>query len=71
MRQMKSGTRALWVAGLFLFATSWARSAQHSWPFDVTDLSEREKLVVLVLGDSGTGNAGQYRVGQAMYETCR
>ncbi len=71
MRPMKSRTRALWVAGIFLFASSWARSAQRSWPFDVTDLSEREKLVVLVLGDSGTGNAGQYRVGQAMYETCR
>ncbi|MFQ5790788.1 MAG: metallophosphoesterase [Acidobacteriota bacterium] len=41
------------------------------WRFDLTDLRSREKLVILVLGDSGTGEAGQYRVGSAMYEVCR
>ncbi len=41
------------------------------WPFDVTDLSDRNELVILVFGDSGTGKAGQYRVGHAMYEVCR
>ena len=63
--------KPLWAVGLFLFVTIGSGSAQHSWPFDVTDLSDRERLVLLVLGDSGTGNAGQYRVGQAMFETCR
>jgi len=41
------------------------------WPFDVTDLSGRERLVLLVFGDGGTGKAGQYRVGAAMAQVCR
>ena len=40
------------------------------WPFEVTDLADRESLTILVFGDAGTGDAGQYRVGQAMFETC-
>ena len=40
-------------------------------PYEVTDLSRRDRLVILVFGDSGTGNAGQHRVGRAMYEVCR
>ncbi len=44
-------------------------SAQE-WPFDVTDLSDRPSLTILVLGDGGTGDEGQYRVGHAMFDVC-
>lgn len=37
----------------------------------VTDLRGQEAIVVLVFGDSGTGGAGQRRVGEAMAVTCR
>ena len=40
-------------------------------PFEVTDLRDQDRLVILVFGDAGTGEAGQYRVGRAMYEVCR
>jgi hypothetical protein len=40
-------------------------------PYEVSDLSDRGQLVMLVFGDAGTGDAGQYRVGRAMYEVCR
>lgn len=39
--------------------------------YERTDLREQDRLVILVFGDSGTGDAGQHRVGRAMYETCR
>ena len=39
--------------------------------YEVTDLSGRDRLVILVFGDSGTGDAGQHRIGRAMYEVCR
>ena len=39
-------------------------------PFDTTDLTTRDALAILVFGDGGTGEAGQYRVGQAMAEVC-
>ena len=42
----------------------------QTWPFDVTDLSERESLTILVLGDGGTGREGQFRVGHAMFDVC-
>lgn len=41
------------------------------WPFPVTDLRDRESLTILVFGDGGTGHAGQYRVGHAMYRVCQ
>ena len=60
------------MIGLLLGFSGWAfGAARNAWPFEVTDLRNREKLVILVLGDGGTGDAGQYRVGQAMYEVCR
>ena len=69
---MRRKSWILGMAGLFVGFAGWAFAAiQNSWPFDVTDLRDREKLVVLVFGDGGTGEAGQYRVGQAMYEVCR
>lgn len=40
-------------------------------PYAVTDLRDQSRLVILVFGDGGTGKAGQYRVGRAMYEICR
>ena len=46
-------------------------AATEQWPFDVTDLSQRESLTILVFGDSGTGREGQARVGQAMFDVCR
>ena len=64
--------RALhFVAIVLLFVSASARAGLPGWPFDVTDLSDQDELVILVFGDSGTGKAGQYRVGQAMYEVCR
>ncbi len=42
----------------------------QEWPFDVTDLSDRQSLTILVLGDGGTGREGQYRVGHAMFDVC-
>jgi len=39
--------------------------------YEVTDLRNEDRLVILVFGDGGTGKAGQYRVGRAMAETCR
>ena len=42
----------------------------QEWPFDVTDLSHRQSLTILVLGDGGTGDEGQYRVGLAMFDVC-
>jgi len=43
----------------------------QSWPFDVTDLAGRSRIVMLVFGDAGTGGAGQHRVGAAMADVCR
>ena len=48
-----------------------AGAAQQAWPFEVSDLSTRSRLVILVFGDGGTGGAGQYRVGAAMGDVCR
>ncbi len=59
------------VAIILLFLSASLGASLPGWPFDVTDLSDRNELVILVLGDSGTGKAGQYRVGHAMYEVCR
>ena len=39
--------------------------------YERTDLRDRDRLVILLFGDSGTGKAGQHRVGRAMYEICR
>jgi hypothetical protein len=58
-----------------LALASWAGAPldgrSQAWPFEVTDLSARERLVILVFGDGGTGGAGQGRVGHAMAVTCR
>lgn len=54
---------------ILVFLAASTVSAQT--PYDVTDLGSQERLVILVFGDAGTGNAGQYRVGRAMYEVCR
>jgi hypothetical protein len=59
------------VATVLLLLSASLGASLPGWPFEVTDLSDRDELVILVLGDSGTGEAGQYRVGQAMYEVCR
>ena len=69
---MRRRSAILGMAALISGITSWAFPAvQNAWPFDVTDLRDSEKLVILVLGDGGTGEAGQYRVGQAMSQVCR
>jgi len=59
------------VAIVLLFLSASLGASLPGWPFDVTDLRDRNELVILVFGDSGTGKAGQYRVGHAMYEVCR
>ena len=46
------------------------RGLAQTWSFDVTDLSDRESLTILVLGDGGTGREGQFRVGRAMFDVC-
>ena len=46
------------------------RGLAQTWSFDVTDLSDRESLTILVLGDGGTGQEGQFRVGLAMFDVC-
>jgi hypothetical protein len=58
------------VLPLLLVSTAAVTAAQQ-WPFDVTDLSQRESLTILAFGDSGTGWAGQSRVGRAMFDVCR
>ncbi len=40
-------------------------------PYEIADLRDADRLVILVFGDGGTGKAGQFRVGRAMAETCR
>ena len=57
----------IWFVLVWLCATT---GAAEPWPFEVTDLRSRDRLVILVFGDGGTGEAGQYRVGQAMYQVC-
>jgi len=66
---MNRMARSVCATAFVLFLARLAGTAP--WPFEVTDLRQREKLVFLVFGDGGTGQAGQYRVGLAMYETCR
>ncbi len=39
--------------------------------YERTDLRDRDRLVILLFGHSGTGKAGQHRVARAMYEICR
>ena len=39
--------------------------------YPVRDLTDARRLVILIFGDAGTGEAGQYRVGRAMYDVCR
>ena len=69
---MRCKSGILVMIGLSLGLAGWAfAAARNAWPFEVTDLRNRQKLVILVFGDGGTGDAGQYRVGQAMYEVCR
>lgn len=66
--KLESDGMKIWITIPILLAAS-TLSAQT--PYEVTDLSKQERLVILVFGDAGTGNAGQYRVGRAMYEVCR
>ena len=54
------------LAGLVLLTSHAAAQT-----FSVTDLSDADKVVILLFGDSGTGEAGQYRVGRAMVDVCR
>lgn len=62
----------LWL----LLAVACAASAQ-SGPFEARratpdpDLRSKSQIVMLVLGDSGTGEVGQVRVGRAMFDVCR
>ena len=59
--------RPLWLSlGVFLAAAELGGQT-----YDRTDLRDRDRLVILLFGDSGTGDAGQHRVGSAMYEICR
>ena len=59
------------VVMLALVTTTGARGVAQEWPFEVTDLRGRETLTILVFGDAGTGDAGQHRVGRAMFDVCR
>ena len=59
---------ALATGALSLGAVEWATP---QGPLEVEDHRQKEKLVILVFGDSGTGKGGQYRVGEAMYQVCR
>lgn len=62
------------VATTVVLAASLLRGpvfGEQNWPFEITDLTGRSRLVILVFGDAGTGNAGQYRVGSAMADVCR
>lgn len=63
--------RLLVPLAVLLFIASSARPEDPVWPFQVTDLRDRNQLVILVFGDGGTGRGGQYRVGNAMYQVCR
>ena len=56
---------------LVLVATMGARGVAKERPFGVTDLRARETLTILVFGDGGTGDEGQHRVGQTMFDVCR
>lgn len=67
-----STTTAIGFAvGLVLVTMSGALGVAQQWPFEVTDLHDRESLTILVFGDAGTGDAGQHRVGRAMFDTCQ
>jgi hypothetical protein len=59
------------AVGLVLVTMSGTLGLAQQWPFEVTDLRDRESLTILVFGDAGTGDAGQYRVGRAMFDTCQ
>lgn len=54
-----------------LLATTDTSSARRLDETAEPRLEARDRLVLLVFGDSGTGGAGQRRVGQAMFEICR
>ena len=60
---------SLWI-GLAVVGAGAVIAAQTR-SVEVTDLTDREKIVLLAFGDGGTGAAGQYRVAQAMFETCQ
>lgn len=62
---------ALALSSILLSSARQAHGSSPTWPFEVTDLRNRNELVFLVFGDSGTGEAGQYRVADAMYQVCR
>ncbi len=70
-RAMKRIRVAPFAAAILLVSCWAAPATARQWPFDVTDLRDRSSLVILVFGDSGTGEAGQYRVGDAMSQICR
>jgi len=59
---------SLWIV---LVAGASAAVAAQTRSVDVTDLTGQDTVVLLVFGDSGTGDAGQHRVSRAMFETCR
>ena len=73
MVEMKGWTTAAMpIAVVLVLVTAMgARGAVQEWPFEVTDLRDRGTLTILVFGDAGTGDAGQHRVGQAMFDVCR
>ena len=66
-----------WIAILVLAvaamvpATEVISERTGSWPFAVTDLRDQDVLTILIFGDAGTGDAGQYRVAEAMTHVCR
>ena len=59
------------IAVMLVLVTTGARGVAQEWPFEVTDLRDRETLTILVFGDAGTGDAGQHRVGRAMFDVCQ
>ena len=62
--------KRLMIVPLVAATVGFAHGEIGPWPFDVTDLREREVLKVLVFGDAGTGYEGQYRVAAAMARVC-
>jgi hypothetical protein len=78
-RIVRRATVAAWTLAVAALAGCWARVPASFDPppprldlaaLEVHDLRDRDRVVVVVLGDGGTGSSAQFEVGRRMASVC-
>lgn len=61
----------VWLGASVIVAAGQAPGGRSTSPTSEPDHRAKPQIVMLVFGDSGTGEAGQARIGRAMFDVCR